>query len=294
MQIASEMNWHEVRDPNDAELDRLAEQYTLHSLHVEDCRHRGQIAKIEENHNYLFVVLKPVDVEPDGSLAFGDLDLFLGRDFLITVEESDSAVTRQLMETFRPIAPGLRADQLFYRVVDAVVDSYLPLLDRLDDLSDALEDEVLERPSPEALERIFGAKRNLVELRRAFANTRDVAGHLLRNSSGWIAQDMGPFLRDLYDHVARNLDRVEVQRELLTGALEIYLSSVTQRTNQVMKVLTVLGTIALPALLVTSFYGMNLQGLPWSHSPHGALLALAVIGGLTGTLLLLLRVLDWF
>ncbi|MBI4465244.1 MAG: magnesium transporter CorA, partial [Acidobacteria bacterium] len=128
------MKWHEIRDPNDAELDRLAEQYHLHSLHVEDCRHRGQSAKVEENDHYLFAVLKPVAVAADGSLAFGDLDLFLGRDFLITMEEPDCSPCRQLLEMLRPHAPNLRADQLFYRIMDAVVDSYLPVLDRLGDL----------------------------------------------------------------------------------------------------------------------------------------------------------------
>ena len=287
------MEWHDLRDPNDPELDRLAERYHLHPLHIEDCRHGGQNAKIEENETYLFIVLKPVEVVSDGSLAFSDLDLFLGHDYLITVQESDSSVTRQILDRLRADSGRLRADQLFYKVADAIVDSYLPALDRLDEICDALEEEVLERPSPEALERIFGAKRNLIELRRVLANTRDVANHLLRARPDRISQDLWPFLRDIYDHVARALDTVEVQRDILSGALEIYLSSISQRTNQVMKVLTVLGTIALPALLVTSFYGMNLHGLPWSDSPHGAWIAGGVMLALTVILLALLRVLRW-
>ena len=287
------MEWHDLRDPTDPELDRLAERYRLHPLHIEDCRHRGQNAKIEEEENYLFAVLKPVEINPDGSLEFTDLDLFLGRDFLITVQDSDCRPARQALEKLRANAAQQRSDLLFYKIADAIVDSYLPVLDQQDEVCDALQDEVLERPSPAALDRIFSAKRNLIELRRVLANTRDVMSHLQRTRSDLIAQDLWPFLRDVYDHVARALDTVEVQRDILSGALEIYLSSVSQRTNQVVKVLTVLGTITLPALLVTSFYGMNLRGLPWSDAPHGAWLAAGVMFLLTTALLVLLRIFRW-
>ncbi len=287
------MEWHDLRDPHDAELDRLAERYQLHSLHIEDCRHGGQNAKVEEQEHYLFVVLKPVEVGADGSLEFSDLDLFVGRDFLITVWESDCASAKRALEALRSGVERRGAGRLLYQVADAIVDSYLPVLDRLEDASDALQDEVLEKPSPAALDRIFQAKRNLIELRRILANTRDVMGHLQRTQSDLIARELWPFLRDVYDHVARALDTVDVLRDILSGALEIYLSGVSQRTNQVMKVLTVLGTIALPALIVSSFYGMNLQGLPGSASPQGGLVAGAIIFLLTVILLALLRVLRW-
>ena len=287
------MEWHDLRDPNDSELDRLAERYRLHPLHIEDCRHRGQNAKIEEQEHYLFAVLKPVEVSAEGSLEFSDLDLFVGHDFLITVWESERASARQSLDRLRVNAERRSAGRLLYQVADAIVDSYLPVLDQLEEICDALQDEVLERPSPEALDRIFKAKRSLIELRRVLANTRDVMGHLQRTRSELIGQDLWPFLRDVYDHVARALDTVEVQRDILSGTLEIYLSSVSQHTNQVVKVLTVMGTIALPALLVTSFYGMNLQGLPGNGSPYGAWIAAGIVLALTGILLVLLRVFRW-
>jgi magnesium transporter len=128
---------------------------------------------------------------------------------------------------------------------------------------------------------------------RVLTNTRDVASHIQRTQSDLLSRDLWPFWRDVYDHVVRNLDTIEVQRELLSGALEIYLSSIAHRTNQVMKVLTVLGTIALPSLLVTSFYGMNLHGLPWSGSPAGVWIATGVMVALTALFLLVLRKFDW-
>ena len=288
------MDWHEIRDPQDPELDRLAARYRLHPLHIEDCRHRNQSAKVEESRGYLFAVLKTVTLEPDNSLTEGDLDLFLGRDFLITVEEAKCPPVRQLLDDVRKAASGLRADQVFYRITDGIVDSYLPVLDRFSELIDGLEDQVLDRPTPDALARIFDSKRSLILLRRVLVNTRDVAAHLQRSESDLIHREMWPFLRDVYDHVARNLDLVEMQRDLLTGTLDIYLSSVANRTNQVMKVLTVLGTIALPALVISGIYGMNLKGLPWADSPHGTVLVSSIMLATTAVLLLILRMFRWF
>ena len=116
----------------------------------------------------------------------------------------------------------------------------------------------------------------MIELRRVLGNMRDVASHLQRLETELIQRDLWPFLRDVYDHLARNLDMVEMQRDLLTGAMDIYLSSVANRTNQVMKVLTVLGTIALPAVVISGFYGMNTKGLPGIDSPYGADIALGL------------------
>jgi magnesium transporter len=288
------MDWHEIRDPQDPELDRLAARYRLHPLHIEDCRHRNQNAKVEESRGYLFVVLKTVTLESDNSLPEGDLDIFLDRDFLITVEEAKCPPVRQLLEDVRKAASGQRTDQIFYRITDGIVDSYLPVLDRFSELIDGLEDQVLDRPTPEALARIFDTKRSLILLRRVLVNTRDVAAHLQRSESDLIHRDLGPFLRDVYDHVARNLDLVEMQRDLLSGTLDIYLSSVANRTNQVMKVLTVLGTIALPALVISGIYGMNLKGLPWANSPHGTVLVSSIMLATTAVLLLILRMFRWF
>jgi len=287
------MQWHELRDSNDAELERLADRYQLHALHVEDCRHRNQSAKIEENGGYLFVVLKPIEIDEDGGLEVSDLDLFVGRDFLITVEEGGKGAVARMLQQVRAAWGAGRADQLLYRIADAVVDSYLPVLDRFNDMIDDLEDEVLEKPTPQALERIFRAKRGLVQLRRVLVNTRDVAGHMMRAESELIGREMWPFLRDLYDHLARNLDLVETQRDLLNGALDIYLSSVANRTNQVVKVLTVLGTVALPAVIISSLYGMNVEGLPWKNHPHGFAIVTGLVAATSAVFLGLLKLLRW-
>lgn len=287
------MIWHDFQDPNDPELDILAERYHLHPLHVEDCRHGDQRAKVEDGPDYIFVVLKPVHVTESGELEITDMDLFLGPGYLITVQEGACPALRTHIDQLRKSPSHSTAAQLFYKVLDGTVDSYSPVLDWFDGVIDDLEDLVLDQPSPATLQRILKSKRGLIELRRVLANTRDVAAHLQRLETDLIPRDLWPFLRDVYDHLARNLDMVEMQRDLLTGALDIYLSSVANRTNQVMKVLTVLGTIAIPALVISSFFGMNQSDLPWIHSPYGTEIALGLMVVATAALLIILKRFDW-
>jgi magnesium transporter len=287
------MEWFQIHDPGDPQLDRLAERFQIHPLHIEDCRHRNQNAKIEEAPGYIFAVLKPLRTIEGDEVDACDLDIFLGQDFVITVQESESNAIRGLLDRIRVTPASLRADLLFYRIVDGIVDSYLPTLDRFDDIIDDLQDSVLKEATPESLAHIFHIKRSLILMRRVLVNTRDVAAHLQRTESPFIQRDMWPFLRDIYDHVARNLDTVEMQRDLLAGTLDVYLSAVANRTNQVMKVLTVMGTVALPMLVIASIYGMNIKGLPWEESPHAAVILGALMTGSTAALLVLLKVLRW-
>jgi magnesium transporter len=288
------VEWHDIRDPDDPELDRLAERYHLHPLHIEDCRHRNQSAKVEEFEGYIFVVLKPVELDGDGGLDIGDLDVFLGPDFLITVMETNCESVGRILDQNRSSRGNRSGDQVLYRIMDGVVDSYLPLLDGFTDGIDDLEELVLENPSPAMLQRIFGTKRSLIEMRRVLANMRDVAGHLQRTASPLISQDLWPFLRDVYDHLARNVDTIDIQRDLLSGAMDIYMSGVANRTNQVMKVLTVFGTIALPALIISSFYGMNLKHLPWVEVPHATGVVVGLMAASTVALLWMLKRFHWF
>jgi magnesium transporter len=262
------MTWHDIRDPNDPELDRLAELYKLHPLHIEDCRHRNQIAKVETQDEYTFIVLKPVQLNEEHELEIGDLDLFVARDFFITVQETECKAIEELIARVRDRGNRLRPDQAMYRILDGVVDSYSPLLDKLSQRIDELQDEVLSCPEPGVLEKVLRLKRGMLGLRRLNANTRDVANHLMRFEGDLIQEDLYPFLRDVYDHVSRNLDLIETHRELLASAVDIYLSSISNRMNSVMKALTIVSTLSLPAIVIAGIYGMNLQHLPFAESPH--------------------------
>lgn len=286
------MIWHALDDPNDPELDALAQQYQLHPLHIEDCRSHNERVKSEETDTYLFYILKYILSVEHGELNLGTICVFVGRDYFISVRDArhaEDSVLDRAQKAPADTAPG----RLLYLVMDTIVDSFFPSIDKSDDAIDELEDSVLDDPSPETVEQIFDQKRKLIELRRVLVNTREACNSMLRDPTDLIPNDLYPFFRDVYDHVLRLLDSVEMLRDLLNNTLDVYLSSVANRTNQVMKVLTVLSTIALPGLVITSFYGMNLKGLPFLDANHGAYYAIAAIVITTAVMLLIMRRARW-
>lgn len=286
------MIWHALHEGEGDKLKELAVQYSLHPLHIEDCEHGGQNAKLEEDPNYLFVILKPVYTEDDGTLAFGDFDVFLGKDFLVTYEEVGCAKLLALVEKYKN-NPSLANDQIFYRILDGIVDSYVPVLDAYSLEIDGIEDQVLSDPKPDLLERIFALKRAFINLRRVLTQTRDLVGHLMRSDHPNISPKLSPYFRDVYDHLTRHIETVEMSRDLLSGALDIYLSSVANRTNETMKTLTLLSTFALPSVALTSFFGMNFEFLPLIHNPNGLLYGTALSLSITAILVTLLKWKRW-
>jgi magnesium transporter len=286
------MDWHDLQEGEQGKLLELAEQYRLHPLHIEDCQHGGQSAKLEDGEDYLFAVLKPAYTAEDGTLDFGDFDIFLGPAYLITYEEVGCAELRSRVEKCRS-NDALANDEVVYRILDGIVDAYLPALDRYSEEIDKIEDRVLSDPQPEVLATIFQLKRDLIAFRRVLTQTRDLAGHLMRTEHSLISPKLLPYFRDVYDHLSRHIETVEMSRDLLSGALDIYLSSVANRTNQTMKVLTILSTIALPSVATSSIFGMNFEFLPWIHEPHGVWYAAAMSLSVTAILIGVLRWRRW-
>jgi magnesium transporter len=289
------MPWYELDSAADHRLDELAKQYNLHPLHIEDCRSENESVKVDTAPHYTFAVFKPVHLEGTPEMpAFATIDIFAGKDFLITIADPKCPSTAEALARARRDGSDDNPGKLLYLILDTIVDLYFPAIDHFDDRIDDLEDTVVDSPSPEVLQSVFAIKRELIELRRVLVNTRDASLHLQRDPSSIIDADHQPYVRDIYDHVARLLDSVETQRDLLNNTLDIYLSSVANRTNEVMKVLTVLGTIALPVIAISGIYGMNLKGLPFENSPYGAF----YVGGFTvlctALLLVILRKLRWF
>jgi magnesium transporter len=288
--VLPNLNWFDIPDPASPELDELATRFHLHELQIEDCRHPPQRPKVEEHDHYLFVVLKHIHTNEE--FRFDDLDLFLGPDFLITVRSNDSVIFERL-RTRAEQEKVTRLDQLFYMAVDEVVDGYQPELDRLEDEITGVEDKVLDCPDPETLSKIFSLKRCLVEFRRVASGMREVVNALTRREKGILGDDLDPYFRDIYDHIIRAVDMIETYRDLLSGALDIYLSAVANRTNEVMKVLTIWGTVALPLVIITGFFGMNLH-LPWMNNSHGMLYAVMLMAVSTVIILLYFKRKHWF
>jgi magnesium transporter len=288
--VLSHAPWFDVADPASPELDELAQRFGLHELQIEDCRHRPQRPKTEEHDHYIFTVLK--HIHDAGELDFDDIDLFLGPDFLISVRSADAVV----IESVRARAAQEkveRLDRLFYMIVDQIVDGYQPVLDKLADETSEIEDLVLDHPDPETLARIFSLKRKLIEFRRVAGSMREVVNALIRREKGLLGDDLDPYFRDIYDHVVRTVDMIETYRDLLSGALDIYLSAGANRTNEVMKVLTIWGTVALPLVIITGFFGMNLK-LPWASDPHGTDYAVALMAVSTISILVYFKIKRWF
>ncbi len=303
------MPWYELTSPDDPKLDELAAKYGLHPLHLEDARSVDERIKVDQTASYTFAVLKPVHVQMPASrggagdpeaiptVTFSTIDVFAGRKdnegFLITIADPSCPSSEEALARARRDGQSDNPARLLYLILDTIVDLYFPAIDHYDDRIDELEDRVVAQPEPQVLQQVFGLKRQLIDLRRVLVGTRDATLHLQRDPQSIMDAEHQPFVRDIYDHVVRLLDSVETQRDLVNNALDIYLSSVANRTNEVVKTLTVLGTVALPALAISGIYGMNLKGLPFESSPHGAL----IVGGLTivstGALLLALRRMRW-
>jgi magnesium transporter len=290
-QIIPDLAWYDVGDPASPALDEMARRFGLHELQIEDCRHRPQRAKSEEHDGYIFSVLKHLHIH-DGDIEFDDVDVFLGRDYIVTVHAGECSWMAKLRARAEQDHVQ-RVDRLFYLLLDSVVDEYLPVLDAFADETSEIESEVLERPNPEMLARIFRLKRRLIEFRRVSAMMREVVNALMRREGGLMGDDLDPYLRDVYDHLIRTVELVETYRDLLTGSLDIYLSAVANRTNEIMKVLTIWGTIALPLVIITGFFGMNLR-LPWVEHPHGLLYACLVMVASTVGVLMYFRAKKWW
>lgn len=288
--VFSHLAWYDIADPASPELDELARHFKLHPLQIEDCRQRPQRPKTEEHDHYIFTVVK--HMHNPGELAFDDIDLFLGDDFLVSVRSNDSAIFEAVRARVEQ-EHIQRLDRLFYMMIDHIVDGYQPVLDKLaDDIAD-IEDVVLERPDPETLAEIFSHKRKLVEFRRVAAGMREVINSLIRREKGVLNDDLDPYFRDIYDHIIATVELIETYRDLLSGALDIYLSAVANRTNEVMKVLTIWGTVALPLVIITGFFGMNLK-LPWINSEHGTAYAVGMMAISTIVILAFFKKKKWF
>jgi magnesium transporter len=288
--VLSHLQWFDIADPASPELDELGRRFGLHELQIEDCRHRPQRPKTEEHDHYIFTVLKHMHDPKD--LEFDDIDVFIGPDFLISVHRADSTVF-DAVRTRAEQEHTERLDRLFYMIIDKIVDAYQPVLDKLaDDIAD-IEDAVLEQPDPEMLARMFALKRKLVDFRRVSGGMREVVNDLMRREKGLLGDDLDVYFRDVYDHIIRTVELIETYRDLLSGALDIYLSAVANRTNEVMKILTVWGTVALPLVIITGFFGMNLK-LPWEGSYLGTAFVLALMAISTIVVLVYFKIKRWF
>ncbi len=236
--------------------------FKFHPLSIDDALQETHVPKIDDWGEYLYIVLNILRYSKENGAfhpELDELDIFLGRNFVITHHDRPLAAVDQTWDAcqrdLRHVQDG--PDHLLYRIIDILVTGYMPLIEEIDRQIDTIEDEVLERPSHTVLERIFGLKRVLLTMRRILLPQREVLNKLARDDYRVIDPRDRVFFRDIYDHLVRLHDLNESLRDLVSGALDTYLSVVNNRMNDVMKTLTIITTLFMPITFITGFFGMN-------------------------------------
>ena len=250
--------WLDIENPDDDDYEILEKAFEFHHLTIEDLKHQNQRPKLEEFKTYAFLVLFQAEwIRAD--IAFREHHQFIAKDYLVTVHNEPSEVLTELRDRLKE-SPELTKDSpgfLTYLVVDSLVDSLFPILERLDVRIDELQDEILAKATPELLTEITRTKHDVIELRRYLGAQRDLFSRLITHSLELHDQDLTLYWRDVLDHLVRQYETVDSLRDLLTGAMDVYLSTVSNRLNVTMKALTVIASIFLPISFLTGFYGMN-------------------------------------
>ncbi|MBW4691197.1 MAG: magnesium/cobalt transporter CorA [Lyngbya sp. HA4199-MV5] len=257
------VSWIDVKGLGSEDvLRRLGKVFSLHPLVLEDIVNVPQRPKIEEYDEQLLIIARMVTIKASGSGFISEqVSLVLGKHYLLTVQEEPE------YDCFGPIRERIRtnkgtirkhgADYLAYALLDAIIDGFFPVLEEYGEKIEELEDEVVSNPSHQTLEKIHSVKRELLGLRRAIWPQRDAINALIRDGSDLISHDVHIYLRDCYDHAIQVLDMVETYRELAASLMDVYLSSVSNKMNEIMKLLTVISSIFIPLTFIAGVYGMN-------------------------------------
>ncbi len=247
---------------NAATWEALSPMFNLHRLLVEDVVNVPQRPKVEHYQDQLLIIAIMVVLNPDRSgFTKEQVSLVLGKNYLLTIQEEPEEDcfhgVRKRIEIDRGIIRTQGADYLAYCLLDAIIDGFFPVLEYYGELIEDLEDEVILRPNRSTLEKIYKIRRELLTIRRAIWPQRDAINSLIRDGSELISSEVQVYLRDCYDHTAQVMDMVETYRELATGLMDVYLSAVSNKMNEIMKLLTVVSAIFIPLTFIAGLYGMN-------------------------------------
>ena len=286
---SDEFFWLDLVSPSHEDVELIGELFGIHPLSIEDTQKFGQRPKLDDFENYVFVVFYGAD-RKDG-LSLIEVHLFISGSYVITIRRAPCSELDALCQHLE------RRDQggeqfVVYRIFDALTDSFFPILTSIDDEIDEIEDSIIVEPTDEQLARIFRLKRELVELRRVVTPQRDLFARAIDQIT--LLPGLEPaardYFRDVYDHMIRISDLIDSYRDLLTGAMDVYLSTVSNRLNQVMKQLTVIATIFLPLTFVTGFFGQNFAWMVRHVDSFGAFLGF----GIGGIALAIALMMGWF
>ncbi|MCB9799614.1 MAG: magnesium/cobalt transporter CorA [Candidatus Omnitrophica bacterium] len=250
-------------------VERLGAQYDIHPLVMEDIVQTNQRPKFEDHETYLYCILKMLTFDDQQhEVREEQVSLIMGENFVLSFQEKEGDVFDPLRTRIQNNKGRVRkagADYLFYALMDAIVDHYFVVLEKIGDEIEALEEEVSRDAKPKVLEKIYGLKREMVYVKKSIWPLRDVISGLQHGDSQLISDGIKPYLRDVYDHIIQVIEMVESFRDMISGLQDLYLSMASNRMNEVMKVLTIIATIFIPPTFVAGIYGMNFDNMPELH-----------------------------
>ncbi len=278
-------------------IEALGKHFGFHPLVLEDVVTTGQRPKMEDHESYLYLVLRMVrSRDSTGEIDDEQLSLFLGPGWVISIQEKAGDVFDPVRERIRNGKGRIRkmgAGYLAYALVDAVVDHYFVVLEKLGDRVDSLSEKLVTEPGPASLRELQTLRHELLFLRKWIWPLRDVISRLERCESAFFSEATRIYLRDVYDHAIQVLDTVETYRDMVSGMLEIYLSSLSNRMNEIMKVLTIITTVFIPLSFVAGLYGMNFQYMPEIEWRYGYFAILGLMTVMAGVMVLYFKRRRW-
>lgn len=275
--------WVDVSHPTKDDFEILTREFGFHHLAIEDCRHGHQRPKVDEYHGYYYLVLYESEIVKDNRLEMRELNIFLGKNYLVTVHNQPIraiATAERLWRGWADLAErgtGLLA----YLMIDSIVDDYMPLIDDMSDNLDDIEEQIFGDLQHESLEEIFRIKKQLLFLRRAVVPLRDVFNTLMRREQPIFSRETMVYFHDVYDHLIRVADSIDTLREIVASTMDAYLSVTSNRMNLVMKRLTSISAILMSVTLIAGIYGMNFKFMPelgWRYGYVGALILMLFTG----------------
>jgi magnesium transporter len=299
-QVPGTLVWLDILNPDAGDLALLREEFEVHPLAIEDLDRQRQRPKLDtygEQHVIVAYEVHSVAEEVDRADRFGEIHLFAGPGYLVSARWARSPAIEQTKGRFlvRPETVGKSVGALLYAVLDAIVDGYFPVIDELNDRVDELEDQLLGSASdPDGLRRLLGLKRTMLELRRIVAPLRDVTNALLRREVPIIDDQAIPYLNDLYDHLVRVIDSLDLLRDLVAATLDANLAATNNSLNAVMKRLTAFTVVIMLPTLVAGIYGMNFHVMPELEWPFGYPLALGLMAATVVAAIAYFRRHGWF
>ncbi|MFC2162976.1 magnesium/cobalt transporter CorA [Candidatus Altiarchaeota archaeon] len=278
-------------------IEEIGGHYKIHPLVLEDILNTNQRPKIDEFQDYLVVIMRMI-YYPAGSkkVESEQVSLLIGKDYVVSFQEMEGDVfdsVRKRIRDGKGRIRGLGPDYLAYALIDAIVDNYFGIIEKFGDQIEAVEEAILFDPTPEALKSVYEIKREMIYLRRSIWPLREVVNSLERTDSPLINDSTNIFLRDVYDHTIQVIDTVEGYRDMVSGLLDTYMSSVSNKMNEVMKVLTIFATIFIPLTFIAGVYGMNFNYMPELQWRYGYFMAWAFMLTVGGIMLAYFRGKKW-